>query len=206
MRVVHYTKEASFELRPITIKNAGTKGIWCKPQGGLWASPVDSEFGWPDWCRVENFGDTAKQLRVILDIDMGSFITIDSQDDLSQLPWHPSVAGFNLMEAIDFEKLVAGGVDGIYLTEQGQWATRFSFPRTLYGWDCESILILNERCIKHYRIVKETEEMAEGYQAMAAENRRLAEESLPVALEEWPDWEETADPYTCPKRRKDSEG
>jgi len=141
MRVVHYTKEAGFELRPITIKNAGTEGIWGKPEGGLWASPVDSKFGWQDWCRAKDFRDTGKQLRVILDIDMGSFITINSQADLSQLPWYPPVAGLNLMEAIDFEKLAAGGVDGVYLTEQGQWATRFSHPRSLYGWECESILI-----------------------------------------------------------------
>lgn len=205
MKVVHYTKEASFELRPMTIKNAGTEGIWCKPIGGLWASPLDSKFSWRDWCRAENFRDTGKQVKVILDIDMGNFITIKSEADLSQLPWY-HLAGLNLMEAIDFEKLAADGIDGIYLTEQGQWATRFSFPRTLYGWDCESILILNERCISHYQVVKETGEIAEGYKAMAAENSRLAEESLPLALEEWPDWEETDDPFSRPKRRKDSEG
>lgn len=194
MRVVHYTEDKSFELRPITVKNAGSKGIWCKPEGGLWASPLDSEFGWQAWCRAEDFSDTEKQLRVILDIDIGNFITINSQDDLSQLPWY-HLAGLNLVEAIDFEQLAAGGVDGVYLTEQGQWATRFSFPRSLYGWDCESLLILNERCIKHYQVVKDAaEEMAAGYKAMAAENSLLAEESLPVALEEWPDGEETADP------------
>ena len=54
---------------------------------------------------------------------------------------------------------------------------------------------MNERCIKHYKIVKEeTEEMAEGYEAMAAENSLLAEKFLPIALEEWPDLEETDDP------------
>ncbi len=34
------------------------------------------------------------------------------------------------------------------------------------------------------------DELAEGYRAMAAENSMLAEESLPVALEVWPAWEE----------------
>ena len=33
-------------------------------------------------------------------------------------------------------------------------------------------------------------DLAEGYKAMAAENRLLAEESLPIALEVWPAWEE----------------
>ena len=31
--------------------------------------------------------------------------------------------------------------------------------------------------------------MIEGYQTMAAENIRLAEEALPIALETWPQWE-----------------
>jgi len=33
-------------------------------------------------------------------------------------------------------------------------------------------------------------ELAQGYHAMAAENRLLAEEFLPAALETWPAWEE----------------
>lgn len=33
------------------------------------------------------------------------------------------------------------------------------------------------------------DELAHAYRAMAAENSRLAEESLPIALEEWPRWE-----------------
>lgn len=34
------------------------------------------------------------------------------------------------------------------------------------------------------------DELAAAYKAMAAENSRIAEESLPVALEAWPTWEE----------------
>jgi len=43
------------------------------------------------------------------------------------------------MAAIDFEKL-SQAYDGIWLTEQGNAATRLSFPYNLYSWDCESIL------------------------------------------------------------------
>ncbi|PIU22952.1 MAG: hypothetical protein CO103_02525 [Chloroflexi bacterium CG_4_9_14_3_um_filter_45_9] len=39
-------------------------------------------------------------------------------------------------------------------------------------------------------IEREQDELAKGYRAMAAENKRLAEEYLPVALEEWPIWED----------------
>ena len=30
---------------------------------------------------------------------------------------------------------------------KGQWATRFSRPNTLYGWDCETLLVLNFNAI-----------------------------------------------------------
>lgn len=42
------------------------------------------------------------------------------------------------------------GIECIHLTESGQWNTRLTRPLNLYGWDCESILILNESCISNY--------------------------------------------------------
>ena len=34
------------------------------------------------------------------------------------------------------------GYDAIFLTEKGQHETRFSEP-SLYGWDCECVLVMN---------------------------------------------------------------
>ena len=28
-----------------------------KPEGGLWASPFHSAYGWKEWCQHEDFGD-----------------------------------------------------------------------------------------------------------------------------------------------------
>lgn len=39
-------------------------------------------------------------------------------------------------------------------------------------------------------VISGQDELVAGYKAMAAENSLLAEESLPVALEVWPAWEE----------------
>ena len=48
---------------------------------------------------------------------------------------------------IDFEKM-SKKFDAIYLTEQGEYKTRFIDRYSLYGWDCESILIMNKNIIK----------------------------------------------------------
>jgi len=146
MKVVHYTKPF-FKLHPITIKNGdGKTGLFIKPHGGLWCSPLDSAYGWIDWCRDESYGDIDHEQRVILEVDISNFVVIDSVEDMeTKLIWR-QVHG--LFEAIDFEAMVEQGIDGIYLTEKGQIDTRWSHPRSLYGWDCETVLIMNERCIK----------------------------------------------------------
>lgn len=146
MKVVHYTKPF-FKLRPITIKNGdGKTGPFIKPHGGLWCSPLDSEYGWIDWCRAESFGDIDHEQRVVFDVDTRNFVVIDSLRDMEiKLPWFQI---HELFSAIDFQKMISEGIDGVHLTIKGEAETRFSYPRTLYGWDCETILILNERCIK----------------------------------------------------------
>lgn len=149
MRVIHYSKDPEFTIKPITIKNGA---LPIKPYGGIWASPEGSKNGWREWCQAEQFDDLEKKHKVILEIDMKNFITIDNISDLDKLHWYNIVVGIEI-EAIDFEKIKKEGIDGILLTEHGQATTRFSRftsdkRRDLYGWDCESVLIMNERCIK----------------------------------------------------------
>lgn len=145
--MVHLSKPC-FTLRPIEIKNGDANdSILIKPKGGLWCSPLDSNYGWKDWCQQESYGDIKQQQRVIFDVDMSNFVVIDRAKDINtKLPWIPIADGY--LWAIDFEKMVDERVDGIHLTEKGQWETRFTHPKSLYGWDWETILILNERCIK----------------------------------------------------------
>jgi len=147
MKAVHYTKPF-FSLRPVEIKN----GRWHvadlnKPRGGLWCSPLDSDYGWRNWCQNNGFVDAEHDQRVIFDVDMSNFVVIDSAEDMkTRLPWILFVDGYSM--AIDFEKIVHEGVDGIHLTKNGYAEAEFAYPESLYGWDCETILILNDRCIR----------------------------------------------------------
>lgn len=112
---------------------------WVKPDGGLWASPINSKCGWYKWCKEENFGDLTTVFEFKID---GIVFIIDSLDDAKRLPWIKS----DYQTFPDFEEMVKQGFDAIWLTEDGQWKTRLSTP-DLYGWDCECVLVLNPQSI-----------------------------------------------------------
>lgn len=123
-----------------------------KPMGGLWASPEDSQFGWKHWCEAEDFHTNRLKdsFRFTLDIK-AKILTINSLKDLISLPTENLVdaKGWTRISwgiSLDFEK-IAKKYDAIHLTCSGQYATRFSSPLSLYGWDCESVLILKPKYI-----------------------------------------------------------
>jgi len=165
VKVVHFSHDKEFQLRPIKIKNSWER--MGKPHGGLWASPSSSQYSWEQWCHEENYGNIDAQTRVEMEVDTTNFIIIDSAADLDKLPrlkislGKVTTAPKMTIEYIDFEQMVADGIDGVYLTDRGQGATRFTFlrgaeyslPLSLYGWDCECLLIMNEGCIKSYQVI-----------------------------------------------------
>lgn len=122
-----------------------------KPHGGLWASPVDSEWGWKDWCTSESFHtDRLSESFTFTLSENAKVIHIRSVSDLTELPnqkpspWFPGVCDW---KCIDFEKLLADGVDAVELHLSEEDRTNCGFMDglywELYGWDCDSILILN---------------------------------------------------------------
>lgn len=112
-----------------------------KPSGGLWTSPVSSEWGWKHWARSESFRPLEQYFRLRF---FGRVYTINSVADLRSLPWYNASTSYIRM-SLNFE-LMAPFVDAIHLTMEGEQATRFSEPN-LYGWDCESVLVFNPDCV-----------------------------------------------------------
>lgn len=126
------------KFKPITNWSMGVK-----PLGGLWTSPVNTKFGWKEWCECEHFG---------VDVDLwfdlnfvGRLCTIDSLalPTIAPRPFSSSVHP-------DFVA-IARSYDAIHLTERGQERTRLTHPRNLYGWDCETVLVLNRRAVRVIR-------------------------------------------------------
>jgi hypothetical protein len=125
-------------------------GLGIKPSGGLWTSTLDmaTGSGWVQWCLAEDYGIPggyrwhAYRLVPMRDADI---LEIDSYADLKQVIDQFGTDGPSLhvdSKSLDFVKL-AQTYDAIHLTENGQWTTRLTFPHTLYGWDCESVLWLH---------------------------------------------------------------
>lgn len=140
MRLIHYgaSKYDPAKFRPI-------KNEWVKPSGGLWASPVGSECGWESWCQAEQF--RVNSLKESFEFEIrGRIFTIDCEDDLSRMPWRRKEST-PFMFRPDFEAM-AEEYDAIHLTSEGQWRTRHSHPRNLYGWDCECVLVMNPAIIR----------------------------------------------------------
>jgi hypothetical protein len=135
MECIHYTANESWTLKPITVAN----GSHTKPFGALWASPVDSGRSWSQWCRESDFRIDTLAVGVSLDISLENAIVIDSQADLCRLDWRQD----GLYRYPDWESMANRGVDVVYLTSNGLDSTTFE----LYGWDCESVVVLNSQAV-----------------------------------------------------------
>ena len=119
------------------------KNVDCstKPKGGLWASDVEAEHRWKDWCEAEEFRDCKEEnsFSFVLS-DNAKVLYIDSIDDLKVLPKIDEKFGMNFSSWIllDFEKLAE-----TYDAVEVSISSDFDLYYQLYGWDCDSIVIMN---------------------------------------------------------------
>ncbi len=122
-----------------------TEYPWVKPDfGGMWASPLDSDNKWDDWCLSNDFHiDELIQRFYFKLTDDAKVIVIDSNDKLEKLVSqglcrkHFTISEYYL----DFEKILQQGYDAIsvIINAETYWS--------LYGWDCDTLLVLNPDCI-----------------------------------------------------------
>lgn len=110
-----------------------------KPKGGLWASDINAKYGWKDWCKSENFAECNKENSFTLTLsDSANVLYIKSVKDLENLPKAQNKFGFTSWIVLDFEKL-AESYDAIEVNISSDYNLYYK----LYGWDCDSILIMN---------------------------------------------------------------
>lgn len=136
MKYIHYGHDKFDKNKFVAIKNFP---YMTKPFGGLWASREDSENGWKNFVDDNNLTigkfDTAFTFSLK---ETARILTIDHHDILKQLPKVKNDLPINAHITLDFEK-ISENYDAIeVLISEDRW-----LYHQLYGWDCDSILIMN---------------------------------------------------------------
>lgn len=111
-----------------------------KPIGGLWASKTDTKYGWKQWCEQEDFCKCSEDNSFLFTIfDSANILYINCVDDVKKLPDQKIDISLTTIKTVDFEQLIANGIDAIEFNISNDW----DLYMALYGWDCDSTLILN---------------------------------------------------------------
>jgi hypothetical protein len=124
------------------------KSSFNKPLGGLWTSTYqpygEYQSRWIEWCYDNSQKDWVGHDCALLEISQDAKIfKINEYQDLKNLySLYPLNTGATGYKHINFEKMKPDW-DIIWLTDFGQVDTRNSSVLNLYGWDCESSLMLN---------------------------------------------------------------
>lgn len=153
MQYIHLGRDELSNLFFNPVKN---NNCWIKPFGGLWCSEYNENTisSWYEWCKRESFKECTLDFGVVFDIkENAKIFVIDKYTDLLRLLEEYELKSISYsICSIDFEKL-SKDYDAIKLTENGEHETRFSTP-SLYGWDIESMLIMNFDIIKNQKRFK----------------------------------------------------
>lgn len=157
MRLVHYGSDHFDSEKFTPVKNSNYRN---KPEsGGLWASPVNKKkWTWSKWCRREDFRTDTLNVGFKFDINFNSprILKIFNLEDMEQLRKyiiHNEISAiheqfhtdgsFSGFEAYDFEAM-SKDYDALYV-EAGSGRGLYD---AMYGWDCDSILIMNPAIMK----------------------------------------------------------
>jgi hypothetical protein len=144
---IHYGAKEFHKIQPIKNERCFTK-----PQGGLWASPVDAPFGWKEWCEREHFRENNEDNSFKFVVkDDSKIIHVRDVKDLEKLPKQKDTYDLDIMCCLDFEQ-IQKDFDGIelHLSEEEKSIETFcnGLYFKLYGWDCDSIIIFHDEAIE----------------------------------------------------------
>lgn len=149
MLVEHYTAEVAWTLRPVVLSSTPFQ---YKPTGALYTTPVGSSHSWRQWCEEEAVHVEQLRYRVELEIDTTGLVVINIASDLDKLPW-VTWEKAPMLRHVDWFGMKQDGVTGVWLTAWGEMETRWGpLTRNLYGWDCETVAILDERIVRRYAV------------------------------------------------------
>lgn len=148
---IHYGSKKFNEKKFEQIKNIN----FVKPKGGLWASNINSKYGWKSWTERENFRVNEYNDNNFFKFkikDESKVLVITDSNQLDKLPKAEKFKGFfDAFTLIDFEKL-SKKYDAIEVLFSEEKVNMLNYTDSLYyklyGWDCDSILVMNKDAIE----------------------------------------------------------
>jgi hypothetical protein len=137
------TPPASDRMKPI--KNRARRN---KPEGGLWTGTRTgaTTSTWTEWRDDADYAHHHQSSTWAINLpDDATVLRINSSADLQTLIDHFGHQPDDSQPLLDYEKLAAAGVHGVWLTSEGEASTRLPEGDSpdLYGWDMECTLWLN---------------------------------------------------------------
>lgn len=148
---IHY---GSNEFKPKLFKPVKNEMMFTKPKGGLWASPINAKESWKEWCERNDFHLQLLEKSFVFGLKPETKVLfIDDVKQLDDLPKvkNPAIfENFNIWVCLDFEEL-SKEYDAIEITLSEEKSHNGEFwgglYDKLYGWDCDSICIMNPDCL-----------------------------------------------------------
>lgn len=98
-------------------------------------------YGWKDWYETEEFRECKEENSFRFTLPEANILTINSVEDLRKIP---TFGCASVSRVIDFERCIKLGYDTIELNISAAHELYWE----LYGWDCDSILVMNPDKIK----------------------------------------------------------
>lgn len=141
MQYIHYGDD-NFDINkfiPISNRSEATK-----PFGGFWGSRKNTDFSWKEWCTEIDLKSKDLTKKIQFSLSNGAkILVINNIKLLDKLPQNEENHIVNkLFVTLDFEKL-SKQYDAIevLISEDER------LYELLYGWDCDSILVMNPNVI-----------------------------------------------------------
>ena len=143
MKLIHYGHDKYIESEFDEIRN---QDYHTKPLGGLWCNRPNHEYKWVSWCNDNNYSNHDNNLSFEIELkDNAKILTIANSIELKKLPYLNTGYVFSEWICLDFERL-SKHYDAIEVLISNDR----SLYCKMYGWDCDSILVMNKSIIKEH--------------------------------------------------------
>ena len=149
---IHYGSDHFDKNKFIPIKNCYFPSVKPEKHSGMWGSPISSKNGWKNWCELNGFDVERLDKSFTFNLKEDSKVLyVRNDNELQDLKLLHCFDRLNLyinyglrdQYCMDFERLLT--VHRYDAMEVHVTTNNIYFG--LYGWDCDSILILNPDCV-----------------------------------------------------------